>query len=360
MPAIKTRTHHLACLSLVAIVSFVTTLIGCREQTDVLHLDSFQHNDFDLERHPHLPSTAGISAVENPGTCSEILDNSPRRPHVNSRHLQQRRSAAAFLAKVTHAATVGWWTTQQQGRGRTLDPNDRRGVPVWDFDKAFATEAFRFVRVRYNSIGGYGPFGKWFTDYPDSDLNFSFRLQQLTTMNVHPEPLYLDLTDPKIFDYPFMYMIEPGFIWLSDAEVLAMREYFERGGFIMVDDFWGEEEWYNFYIQMKRVFPKREPVDLPLEHPIFHLVYDLEKKPQVPSIHNWMRYGVTYERPDAKEVHYRAFFDDGGRMVMMICHNTDLGDGWEREGESREYFETFSEKWAYPMGINIVVYAMTH
>ncbi|MDP7379675.1 MAG: hypothetical protein QF516_16480, partial [Pirellulaceae bacterium] len=76
MPAIKTRTHHLACLSLVAIVSFVTTLIGCREQTDVLHLDSFQHNRFDLERHPHLPSTAGISAVENPGACSEILDNS--------------------------------------------------------------------------------------------------------------------------------------------------------------------------------------------------------------------------------------------------------------------------------------------
>lgn len=272
-----------------------------------------------------------------------------------------RRSTEAFLAKMTHAIAVGWWTPQQRGRrGRSLDPNDRRGVPKWDFDEAFTTEAFRFVRVRYNSVGGYGPFGKWFTDYPDSDLNFSFRLQQLTTMNVHPEPLYLELTDPKIFDYPFMYMIEPGFIWLSDAEVIAMREYFERGGFIMVDDFWGEEEWYNFYIQMKRVFPDREPAELPLEHPIFHLVYDLSQKPQVPSIHNWMRYGVTYERQDAKEVHYRAFFDDDGRIVMMICHNTDLGDGWEREGESREYFETFSEKWAYPMGINIVVYAMTH
>jgi hypothetical protein len=272
-----------------------------------------------------------------------------------------RRSTEAFLAKMTHAVAIGWWTPQQRGRReRSLDPNDRRGVPKWNFDEAFTTEAFRFVRVRYNSVGGYGPFGKWFTDYPDSDLNFSFRLQQLTTMNVHPEPLYLELTDPKIFDYPFMYMIEPGFIWLSDAEVIAMREYFERGGFIMVDDFWGEEEWYNFYLQMKRVFPDREPAELPLEHPIFHLVYDLSQKPQVPSIHNWMRYGVTYERQDAKEVHYRAFFDDDGRIVMMICHNTDLGDGWEREGESREYFETFSEKWAYPMGINIVVYAMTH
>ncbi|MEC9147594.1 MAG: hypothetical protein VX470_02035, partial [Planctomycetota bacterium] len=107
----------------------MTTLIGCREQTEVSHLDSLQHNGNDLERHLPLPSTAGISAVENPGASSKIRDNQPRRPHVNSQQLQQRRSAEAFLAKVTHAATVGWWTTQQQGRGRTFDPNDRRGVP---------------------------------------------------------------------------------------------------------------------------------------------------------------------------------------------------------------------------------------
>jgi len=326
--------------------------VGCHPAGPTANLD--QHPEDSTTAYPEEQT---VSTLESP----RAEERAELEAWVDAPIRKQRRSAEAFLAKTTHAVAVGWWTPQQRGRrGRSLDPNDRRGVPTWDFDEAFTTEAFRFVRVRFNSVGGYGPFGKWFTDYPDSDLNFSFRLQQLATMNVHPEPLYLDLTNPKIFDYPFMYMIEPGFIWLSDAEVIAMREYFERGGFIMVDDFWGEDEWYNFYNQMKRVFPDREPVDLPLEHPIFHLVYDLSQKPQVPSIHNWMRYGVTYERQDAKEVHYRAFFDDDGRIVMMICHNTDLGDGWEREGESREYFETFSEKWAYPMGINIVVYAMTH
>jgi hypothetical protein len=335
-----------------ATLAFILLNVGCSEHGSRAILDQSAKNSKPAHSESQPVVIPGLRDTANQPDLGSWVDAPIRK---------QKRSAEAFLAKISHAVAVGWWTPQQRGRrGRSLDPNDRRGVPTWDFDEAFSTEAFRFVRVRYNSVGGYGPFGKWFTDYPDSDLNFSFRLQQLTTMNVHPEPLYLELTDPKIFDYPFMYMIEPGFIWLSDAEVIAMREYFERGGFIMVDDFWGEEEWYNFYIQMKRVFPDREPVELPLEHPIFHLVYDLAQKPQVPSIHNWMRYGVTYERQDAKEVHYRAFFDDDGRIVMMICHNTDLGDGWEREGESREYFETFSEKWAYPMGINIIVYAMTH
>src|SRR6185503_5165238 len=99
--------------------------------------------------------------------------------------------------------------------------------------------------------------------------------------------------------------------------------------------------------------------DLELEHEIFHCVYDLKEKPQVPSINAWMS-GYNYERPDAREVHYRAFHDDKGRMVMIICHNTDLGDGWEREGIDPGYFREMSEKYSYPLGINILVYAMTH
>ncbi|HEY2252803.1 MAG TPA: DUF4159 domain-containing protein, partial [Planctomycetaceae bacterium] len=106
--------------------------------------------------------------------------------------------------------------------------------------------------------------------------------------------------------------------------------------------------------------PDREPVELPLEHEIFHIVYDLKMKPQVPSIGIWRNTGLTYERWDAQEVHYRGIFDDKGRMMALVCHNTDLGDGWEREGESQEYFKEFSEKWSYPLGINIVTYAMTH
>ena len=178
---------------------------------------------------------------------------------------------------------------------------------------------------------------------------------------MNPKPIYLSLRDEELFDHPFLYLIEPGHgFYMTDEEVGNLRRYLDNGGFLMVDDFWGEQEWNHFYQQIKRVYPDREPVELPLEHPIFHIVYDLKEKPQVPSIHSWAGSGLSYERYDAEEVHYRAIFDDAGRMVSIICHNTDLGDGWEREGENEEYFHMFSEKQAYPMGINIVVYAMTH
>ncbi|MEZ6064603.1 MAG: DUF4159 domain-containing protein [Planctomycetaceae bacterium] len=127
----------------------------------------------------------------------------------------------------------------------------------------------------------------------------------------------------------------------------------------MVDDFWGEDEWAEFYRELKRVFPDREPVDLDASHEIFHCVYELDEPPQVPAIGVALS-GYTYERPDASEVHYRAIVDDEGRIMAMICHNTDLGDGWEREGENIDYFKNFSEPKAYPMGINILFYAMSH
>lgn len=248
--------------------------------------------------------------------------------------------------------------------------SDRRGVPNWTPDREFSHDIFTFVRIRYSSgyggggyRGGYGrgfSGGRWATDYPDSDLNFSFRLQQLTSMEVDPEGVVLELTDPELFDYPFIYMLEPGRLVFSEEEVECLRHYLLNGGFLMVDDFWGENEWDNFYYEIKRVFPNREPVELPLRHPIFHAVFDLKEKPQIPSIGIALNYGITYEREDARTPHYKALYDDKGRMMAIICHNTDLGDGWEREGENEWYFHEFSEKSAYPLGINIVFYAMTH
>ena len=103
------------------------------------------------------------------------------------------------------------------------------------------------------------------------------------------------------------------------------------------------------------------PTELPVDHPIFRIVYRLNERPQVPSIHAWRGGNVTWERGyDTQDVHYQGIFDDKGRMMAIICHNTDLGDGWEREGEDPDYFREFSEKKSYPMGINIVTYAMTH
>jgi hypothetical protein len=262
--------------------------------------------------------------------------------------------AVIAVAAIGLAQRGGW------GRGyREYDISDRRGVPDWQVDPQFKSDVFTFVRVRYSSYGRRGG-GSWATDYPDSDLNFPFRLQQLTSMKVDPKPIILELTDDALFDYPFLYMIEPGSLVFSEDEVVALRRYLLNGGFLMVDDFWGEAEWSNFYQEIKRVFPDRAPEELPLEHPIFHCVYDLKEKPQVPSIHHAQRGGPTYERWDAQTPHYKGIFDDKGRMMSIICHNTDLGDGWEREGEDEWYFREFSEKKSYPMGINIVFYAMTH
>ena len=265
--------------------------------------------------------------------------------------------AAAVLLWAVVAARVD---AQRGGFRREFRPDmvDRGGVPVWENDAQFKQDVFTFVRIRYESYGDWRR-GRWLTDYPDSDLNFSYRLKELTALDVDPYGKILELTDPTLFDYPFIYVIEPGRMALTDDEVLALRRYLLNGGFMMVDDFWGEREWENFYEQVKRVFPDREAEELPLEHEIFHCVYDLKEKPQVPSIHAWWN-GVTAERPDAAEAHYRAFHDDQGRIAMLICHNTDLGDGWEREGIDPNYFKEMSEKWAYPLGINIIVYAMTH
>lgn len=260
---------------------------------------------------------------------------------------------------------------------RYYDSIDRGDVPDWEPDKEFSQDVFTFVRIQYSSgYGGrggggrrgygrgYGPGGgSWATDYPDSDLNFSWRLHQLTAMQVNPAPEVLELTDPELVNYPFIYLLEPGRLVFDEAEVEALRGYLLNGGFLMVDDFWGEDEWYNFYSEIKRVFPDREPVELPLSHPIFHAVFDLKEKPQIPAINVALAgrsQGITWERPDAQEVHYKGIFDDKGRMMVIICHNTDLGDGWEREGENEWYFHEFSEKKAYPLGINIVFYAMTH
>jgi hypothetical protein len=271
------------------------------------------------------------------------------------------RHAVRVVLVTAIVLTIATLAVAQRGRYRRRppDPSDRGGVPRWDVAPDFQHDVFTFVRIEYSSWSDEWRGGRWSTDYPDSDLNFSFRLQELTSLKVNPEPKVLRLTDPELFDYPFIYLIEPGSLLFSDEEVKALRRYLLNGGFLMVDDFWGEDEWYNFYGQFQRVFPDREAVELALDHEIFHCVYDLKEKPQIPSI-NVAWSGRTFERWDAQVPHYRGVFDDQGRMMAIICHNTDLGDGWEREGVDPWYFHEFSEKRSYPLGINIVVYAMTH
>ena len=243
-------------------------------------------------------------------------------------------------------------------------PSHSTGTPNWKNSRGFEKDVFTFVRVK-RGRAPYGDGGPWTTDAPDSDLNFSFRLQQMTSMQVDPDGRFVFLTDKDLTDFPFIYMVEPGSLYLTGEEIVTLRKYLLHGGFLMLDDFWGEDAWANVEQVMKRVLPERTFTELPLDHPVYHCIFEIKSKGQVPN------YGLgeqsqfdpehrTWERYDAKEVHHRAIFDDKGRMMVIATHNTDNGDGWEREGEYPYYFEHFSEKIAYPLGINIVFYMMTH
>ena len=244
-------------------------------------------------------------------------------------------------------------------------PVDRGNVPDWPIDKDFSKDVFTFARVRYRSSWERQSLA-WYTDYPDADLNLSYRLQQFTSLKVNPEPKLLRLTDPELFDYPWVFMSGVGNIVMDDDEAAALRTYLLNGGFLMVDEFWGDREWEPFYRAIKMAFPEREPADVPRTHPIFHCLFDIpnDRPLQTTNIGNARRNrstGVTWEGgEDTKQVHFRALYDDNGRMMAFICHNTDTGDGWEEEGTDEWFFHEFAENKCYPLAFNIIYYAMTH
>src|SRR4051794_26736873 len=161
-------------------------------------------------------------------------------------------------------------------------------TPYWTNAPGFEKDVFTFVRIK-RERGGYTTGGSWWTDSPDSDLNLAYRLQQMTSLKVNPEGLFLRLTDKELTDYPFIYMVEPGTLELDDEEVTALRKYLLNGGFLWLDDFWGEPEWNQMAQVMKRVFPDRNFVDLPLDHPLYHCVFEIKSKDMCPNVNNGSR-----------------------------------------------------------------------
>lgn len=252
------------------------------------------------------------------------------------------------------------------------------GTPNWTNPRGFEKDVFTFARAIFN-VGpnmapGYGQGRRlgWWVDFPDADLNLSYRLQQLTSMKVDPDGRTLKLGDPALHDYPFLFMEHPGYMQLRDAEVAGLRRYLLAGGVLVVIDFWNTREWEGFAAQMKRVLPERSWTDLTIDHPIFHCVFDLKgpmQRLQVPTMQFWNRRHnpdnptepLQIDRGEGSEtMHVRALLDDKGRMLAIAFHNSDISDGWEREGESPDYFKVFSEKVSYPLGVNLVFYLMTH
>jgi hypothetical protein len=213
--------------------------------------------------------------------------------------------------------------------------------------------------------GGQG----WWTDYPAADVNFSIRLAELTKTRVsrtatdEPNHVVVRLTDPDLFKCPFIEMEDVGTARFSDDEAARLREYLLKGGFLWVDDFWGEWAWSQWIEEIGRVLPRQSfPVRVVSpDHPIFRTFFDIKKVPQIPSIAHWRRSGGgTSERGSQSAVpQMYAISDANGRIMVLMTHNTDISDAWEREGEERAFFYQFSPD-GYAVGINVLMYAMTH
>ena len=228
---------------------------------------------------------------------------------------------------------------------------------------------FNFCRGIYTQTRGEAGGQGWSTDYPDADLNFSIRLGELTRIRVKhdkqgtPDFLTVRLTNAALYQCPYLHMEDVGTVTFSEAEVLALRAYLQKGGFLWVDDFWGTDAWEAWTAQIGRVLPPDEyPIqDLPITHPIFRAQFDVKELPQIPSIQAWRTNpSDTSERGfDSAEPHARAISDGDGNVMVMMTHNTDISDAWEREGEDPRYFFEFSPK-GYAVGINVILYAMTH
>lgn len=217
-----------------------------------------------------------------------------------------------------------------------------------------------FGRLRYSSGGGGGGYRRrgnsWATDYPKADRQFVQGVRRLSRVHAKSIEQVVDVGKDEIFGVPWLYAVEVGNWNLDDAQAARLREYLLRGGFLMVDDFHGSEQWAGFMATLRRVFPDREVTDLENSHALFHVLYALDERFQVPGI-QMFRSGQTWER-DGVEPRWRGVLDDKGRAMVAICHNMDLGDAWEW-ADDPNYPEKYASL-AYRVGINYIVYAMTH
>ncbi|HXK60992.1 MAG TPA: DUF4159 domain-containing protein [Acidobacteriota bacterium] len=253
-----------------------------------------------------------------------------------------------FLTFLCLAQTSDWFSRGRRGWGyeARMQEAPEVGPP---------TNEYTFARLVYSGGRGWH-YDSWTTDAPKADITFVAGIKRLTNLDVRESPFFIPLTSEEIFKYPFLYAVEVGYLQLSDEEADTLREYLTRGGFLVVDDFHGSYEWANFEEQLRKVFPNCKIEDLPLSHPVFHCFFDVKELIQVPGI-QYLYSGRPYEK-DGFVPHFRGVFDDTGRLMVMINFNSDIGDAWEWAD-----YPPYPEKWsstAYRLGINYIIYAMTH
>jgi hypothetical protein len=272
---------------------------------------------------------------------------------------------ASFKALIIVALALALGATSEaQRRGGFRGGFSVRPAVVEDFDGSW-----QFCRVAFRQNRA-GDGGGWSVDFPRADINMSIRLSELTKTTVgfdgpeDPKHVVIRLTDPTLYRCPFIMMTEVGAAYLDDAEAEALRNYLLKGGFLWADDFWGEYAWEVWAEQIGKALPPAQypPKDLPKDHPLFRSIFDIGGGvPQIASIGFWLGSGGgTSERyQESAEPHARAIVDPQGRIMVLMSHNTDIGDSWEEEASNPQYFYEFSTK-GYAFGIDAIVYGLTH
>jgi len=224
---------------------------------------------------------------------------------------------------------------------------------------SFAPE-FRLARLAFGAFGdrfGAGRGEPWLRDWPEADFHFMQGVRRLTRIDAAADTGQVSLIDPELFEYPVIYAVKVGFMRLNEIEAGRLREYLDRGGFLIVDDFHGPTEWAEFAASLHRVFGERPIVDLPTNDEIFHVLYDLDQRVQIPGRQAIAR-GVTWEHPQGVPARWRGIYDDDGRLIVMINFNMDLGDAWEHADDA--FYPEPLTALAYRFGVNYLIYTMTH
>ena len=220
---------------------------------------------------------------------------------------------------------------------------------------------FYFTRGIYSGeFDDYDEGGRWAIDYPKADHQFLVALKRLSMVDAYGSDNAIELTDPMLRRFPLLYAVEVGSMSLSEAERLALRSYLLAGGFLVIDDFWGSWAWDHFVSQMQLVFPDRAIVELPPEHPVFNIFYNIDRVIQVPNVRQgWgSKYGGPTHEYDGIVPHVRGIFDDDGRLMVLINWNTDMGDAWEHADDP--YYPLKFSTYAFEMGVDFAIYAMTY
>jgi len=264
-------------------------------------------------------------------------------------------SAAQVRQRRGDESTTIW--RSQEGRWRSPM---REGLPE-------RRGGFVFCRLWYDQARSMPSGLGWSTDYPAADGNFLIRLEELTPIRIsrwdngEPGIAAMRATDPNLFQCPFLFMTDPGSVRFSQAETEGLRNYLLKGGFLWADDLWTEQAWRYFEEEIRLVLPEFPIVEILPGHPLLSNYYMVPEIPQIPSIQSWRRSGGrTSEFGFETAVpHIRAIFDHDGRLLVVVSYNTDIADGWEREGDEPEFFYNFSPE-AYGVAINILYWAMSH